>query len=72
MKIISRSEAARQGQKRYYTGDFCKHGHDAPRYVCNTKCIACDIKEDVNVKIINKQIKRWALVNVAIRNRGNS
>lgn len=41
MDIVTRSEAAAMGFKRYYTGVPCAHGHDSPRYVCNTGCIAC-------------------------------
>ena len=60
MKVITRSKAAQEGLKKYYTGDLCKHGHDSQRYVCNTKCIACDQKDDVNVKVNNKYLKKWA------------
>jgi len=28
MKEISRSKAAQEGLKKYYTGALCKHGHD--------------------------------------------
>lgn len=35
MKIITRTEAATSGLKRYYTGKSCKHGHDSERWVHN-------------------------------------
>jgi len=31
MKEISRSKAAQEGLKKYYTGALCKHGHDSQR-----------------------------------------
>jgi len=65
MQIITRSDATRQGLKRFYTGDLCKHGHDSPRYVCNTKCIACDQKEDINVKVNRKHLNHMATTTMA-------
>lgn len=40
-KIVSRSEAARNGIARYYTGKPCKHGHVCERQVTNGCCIEC-------------------------------
>lgn len=39
--IISRLDAAAKNLKKYYTGLPCKHGHLAPRWVCNTACEDC-------------------------------
>lgn len=34
-------EAKRLGSTRYYTGEPCVHGHDAPRYTTSRRCIVC-------------------------------
>jgi hypothetical protein len=31
------------GLDRYFTGEACKHGHIAPRYVSTTNCVACQL-----------------------------
>lgn len=41
MQLISRKVAATSGLKTYFTGDQCKHGHIAPRYVLNGACSEC-------------------------------
>lgn len=41
MEIISREEAASQGKKRYFTGQPCRNGHVAQRYVLNSGCLDC-------------------------------
>jgi len=38
----SREEAALCGLSRFYTGRSCKLGHNAPRYVSNKNCVACN------------------------------
>jgi hypothetical protein len=40
-EIISREQAAALGRKTFYTGQPCKHGHVAPRYVTNAGCLDC-------------------------------
>lgn len=40
-QIISRKAAHMAGLRRYYTGEPCKSGHLAERYVGNGACIAC-------------------------------
>lgn len=39
--VISRDEARAAGAIRYFTGQPCKHGHMAERYVTNTTCVTC-------------------------------
>ncbi len=41
MQIISRTQAASLGLKRYYTGQPCVHGHLDERMVSNWRCIKC-------------------------------
>jgi len=41
MQIISRDEAKSQNLKHYFTGEPCKHGHAAERYVSDGKCCDC-------------------------------
>ena len=42
MKIISRKEAQANGDKLFYTGKLCKHGHDSVRYTKSGKCKTCN------------------------------
>lgn len=42
MKVISRKEAMRLGYDRYFTGEYCKNGHIAPRRVNGFKCTGCE------------------------------
>lgn len=44
MKIISRVKAKELNLKRYYTGNKCKHGHYAERFVSNCRCVTCSIE----------------------------
>lgn len=39
--LISREGALAQGLKRYFTGDPCKRGHVAERFVANNYCVQC-------------------------------
>jgi 5-methylcytosine-specific restriction endonuclease McrA len=41
VETISRDEARERGLKRFFTGEPCKHGHIAERYVSNRHCAAC-------------------------------
>lgn len=41
MKTISLEEAKKQGLKRYFTGEPCKHGHVSERLVSNRGCCEC-------------------------------
>ena len=40
-QLKTRKEAVRAGAMRYYTGQPCRNGHVAERYVKGTKCIVC-------------------------------
>lgn len=42
MKVVSRTEAAKRGLTRYYTGRPCAKGHDAERYTTNGVCLMCN------------------------------
>lgn len=41
MEIISRQDAQAAGLNTYFTGNPCKHGHTAYRYVKSATCSAC-------------------------------
>ncbi len=41
MRLIKRKQAAREGLRRFYTGQPCAQGHDAERYVANGVCVQC-------------------------------
>jgi len=44
MQIISRTEAKAKGLRFYFTGEPCKHGHVAERWVSCWVCVDCDRK----------------------------
>ena len=48
LKIITREDAKRMGQKWYFTGEPCKYGHVDKRYVKSGICYAC--KRNINKK----------------------
>lgn len=41
MKITSRKDAILQGVSKYFTGEECKNGHIAERYVQSGSCEGC-------------------------------
>lgn len=41
MEQLTWAEAAAKGATHYFTGQPCKRGHLAPRYVVNAGCVAC-------------------------------
>lgn len=41
MEITTRSLAALQGVRRYFTGQPCKHGHTAERFTSSGGCVVC-------------------------------
>ena len=41
MDLISRKDAKEQGLSRYFTGEPCKQGHIAERYVSSYLCVVC-------------------------------
>lgn len=40
-QVISRQAAHMQGLRRFFTGEPCKSGHTAERYVSNGACVSC-------------------------------
>ena len=44
MEIIDRDTADARGLLRYFTGEPCRNGHVAERYVSNGCCIACILR----------------------------
>lgn len=68
MKIINRTEANRLGLKRYYTGDPCKHGHDAERYVSFSACVDCTKLRDAKRNSTDKR-KKWQKENDSIKHK---
>lgn len=41
MEHLTWAEAAAKGATHYFTGQPCKRGHLAQRYVVNTGCVEC-------------------------------
>lgn len=41
MDLIDRYEAKALGRKRFFTGQPCLRGHEAPRYTSNGACVEC-------------------------------
>jgi hypothetical protein len=41
MSVDAWKEAAAKGARHYFTGQPCKRGHVAPRFVSNTGCTEC-------------------------------
>jgi hypothetical protein len=60
--IISRDEAKALGLKRYFTGEPCKHGHIAERYVSSGDCLECGRARNVKWRAANlehvRELKR--------------
>jgi len=54
MKIKSRKQAIIDGEKVYFTGKPCKHGHISPRLVVGA-CLECKKQIDKNYKENNKE-----------------
>jgi hypothetical protein len=48
MEIISRDDAKAAGLTHYFTGQPCKHGHVAVRYVCDHACFDCATVKHAN------------------------
>ena len=68
MNIISRKVAKAAGQKRYFTGTECPHGHMAERLVSNYGCIQCaagkfSIYYQLNADRLNTDVKKWRVDN---------
>jgi hypothetical protein len=41
MEITTRARAIERGDTLYYTGERCRNGHLAPRYVHKGECMVC-------------------------------
>jgi len=66
MEIILRDEAAKQGLKRFFTGEPCVRGHVSERYVNGRACIACQTRPE---KLTHN--RKWAKTNRAAHNERN-
>ena len=53
--IVHRAEAKALGLKRYYTGNPCKHGHVAERYI-GGGCVECDLSGKRAAYVANPEI----------------
>jgi hypothetical protein len=70
MKIISRQQAIEQKLTRYFTGEFCKHGHIAERLLSNRTCIECQLPRKRNWN--NKPgIKEKSIARANAHNKAN-
>lgn len=59
LQVISRADAISLGQKRYFTGLPCVHGHIAARSVGrNNQCVECKRIQDKNYGELHKSDKR--------------
>lgn len=43
--VLSRIEAAASGLSRFCTGELCRKGHRAERYVSNRQCVVCNAEK---------------------------
>lgn len=43
--VLDRTEAAMRGLSRFYTGQLCKEGHRAERFVGNRQCVVCNARQ---------------------------
>jgi hypothetical protein len=41
MEVISKEEAIQKSLKRYFTGQPCKNGHIAERFISQNRCVIC-------------------------------
>jgi hypothetical protein len=62
MNVITRRDASRSGQKKFYTGKPCIHGHLSERYVTTGSCIEClrgtapdSVRFSVNVHVRDRE-----------------
>ena len=63
MKIKTRAQAIKDGDKLYFTGKPCKHGHVAERFVFGA-CYECKKNTDKNYRKNNKEhLKQYAKEN---------
>lgn len=43
--VLDRTEAAMRGLSRFYTGQLCREGHRAERFVGNRQCVVCNTRQ---------------------------
>jgi glutamate dehydrogenase/leucine dehydrogenase len=60
MKLMKRMDAARAGEKLYFTGKPCKNGHLEHRYTSTGICVACNREYSANYQSAVKQVLREA------------
>lgn len=58
LQIITLRAAETAGQKHYFTGKPCKHGHIGPRYVSTWRCVECTIGRVLSWQHKNPEKKR--------------
>lgn len=60
--MISRRDAIGKGLRTYFTGEPCRHGHVAFRYVVNRRCMLCmkDVTKKIPAKTRYGYYKKWA------------
>lgn len=65
MNVTTREEAHTLGKARYYTGEACRSGHIAERYVSTGGCIAClrKYKASYAPQVLNHELVAWAPTN---------
>lgn len=66
--IISRVDARAQGLRRYSTGEPCRNGHDAERYVCDTRCVECELEQKRNRRANSDWFRRYYAANAGRKN----
>lgn len=59
-KVISRSDAIKEGKSVYYTGKNCRNGHNDLRYVSNGTCLECLRIARLEERKLIKQIRTQA------------
>jgi hypothetical protein len=52
----SQLEAARKGQKKFFTGKPCKKGHTAFRYTHGGSCVKCAAESTVRQRELIKEL----------------
>ena len=59
MQKVSRLDAARQGERKYYTGKPCINGHLSQRYTTCGSCIQCTyLNTAKKTQLIRDMIKK--------------
>lgn len=68
MQVVSRKVAVLAGQKHYFTGKPCKHGHVDQRYTnggCCMECARITARKwrDANLEVARRKNREWAANN---------